>query len=716
MTFRQVQAWIVPLNRRAICMVCALVLVGCAAEEERSDNWNAGLQADKDRGVFANLFRGGSQTALAGSSARPNRPVLVPGNDRFVNETFTQLPTGARRSEEGVLLNFEDANLRDVVATILGEVLDLNYLYDQRVQGRVTLQTVAPLTDDDTVATLELILRQNGAALVLRDGVYAILPIAEAGSVTQVPRLANGSVTLEPGFAVMIAPLKSASASELAGVLEPLAGFETTVRFDQNRNVLILTGSASDLTALRETITLFDVDWLDGQSYGLFPLRSAQADSIVTELEAVLGGPQSPIRDQVVLQPVTRMNAVLVVTKRRKILEEMRLWIGRLDKDGGAGSDGVYVYRVENIPAIDLADALQQVFSQNGGSTLGGTDSFASNVETVSAESPADAEGGPPPAPQARAQNAAPLTVGDEENVRIFANETNNSLVVRSSPETYRRIVSIIRQLDVAPLQVLIDATIAEVTLTDELDYGVQFFLSNSRRSIINTTGNTNAVAANLPGFGASFVKGGAEVVLSALDQVTRLNIISTPRIMVLDNQSASLIVGDEVPIITQQQQGTDATSNIINQVTYRETGTSLSVAPRVSSSGLVTLDILQETSNVVESTSGGTLTPTISQRIIESSIAVQNGQTILLGGLIQEADRRTKSGIPVLSDAPVIGGLFGTRGNSTSRTELIVLLTPRVVRNPNEVRGITDELRARIQSLAPEFAPKNSLTKVKQN
>lgn len=696
-------------------MVSAVLLAGCAADDERAKSWQRGLQEDQGSGIFANLFRGGSQTALAGQSARAGQPLLVPGNDRFVNETLRPLPPGAQRADDGILLNFEEADLREVVATILGDILELNYLYDPRVQGRVTLQTVSPLTDEDTVATLELILRQNGGALVLRDGVYAVVPIAEAGSVTRVPRLADGSVTLEPGFAVLVAPLRHASASELAGVLEPLAGFETTVRFDQNRNVLILTGSSADLTALRETVAMFDVDWLDGLSYGLFPLRNAQADGIITELEAVLGGPQSPVRDQVVLQPVTRMNAVLIVTKRRKILEELRLWVGRLDQDIGAGRDGVYVYRVENIPATDLADALQQVFGQAGSGSARRNDSFAAGTETVTAETGADPDLDLPPALASAAPGLGGLSIDGDENVRIFANEVNNTLVVRSSPETYRRIASIIRQLDTAPLQVLIDATIAEVTLTDELDYGVQFFLSNGRRQIINTTGNSSSVSANLPGFAASYVKGGAEVVLSALDQVTRINVISTPRIMVLDNQSATLNVGDEVPIITQQQQSADSNSNIINQVTYRETGTSLSVQPRVSSSGLVTLDILQETSNVVESTADGTLTPTISQRTIESSIAVQNGQTILLGGLIQERDSRTKSGIPVLSDAPVIGGLFGTRGASSGRTELIVLLTPRVVRNPNEVRDITDELRDRIQNLSPEFAPKNNLTRLKR-
>lgn len=687
----------------SLAMVCLAGLAACN-DTDRREGWFSGL-ASRAQNDTGGGFGGGSQTAIPGRSADDLRPYIVPGTDQFINPALG-LPNGAARDQDGILLNFEDADLKQVIETVLGEVLGVNYFFDPRVQGRVTLQTVSALNDQDTLGAVQLVLRQNGAALVVRDNIYAILPAAEAGAGALVPVLSNGAVSLNPGMAVLVAPLKSASASELAGVIEPLAGTQTTVRYDAARNVLILAGPASDVASLRETIAMFDVEWMDGLSYGLFPLRNAQATDVIPELQAILGGPDSPIRDQVVLEPVTRMNAVLIVTKRNSVMQELRGWVGRLDRDLGAGQDGVYVYRVENIPASDLAEALTQVFGGSGGAGLGGGASFAPNETLASAST----DGAVP-----AASTGAQLAIGGDD-VRVFANEVNNTLVVRSSPETYQRIVAVIRQLDVAPMQVLIEATIAEVQLNNQLNYGVQTYLQNSRRTLVNSSGNSANIGGSYPGFVASYVTGGAEVVLSALDSVTQLNVISNPRLMVLDNQSARLNVGDEVPIITQQQQGSSGDSNIVNQVQFRQTGIVLEVSPRISSSGLVTLEIRQETSNVVEDASTGSLTPTISQRTIESSIAVQNGQTILLGGLIEGTDSAGKTGIPILSDAPIVGGLFGTRRNRSDRNELIVMLTPRIVRNPNEVRHITEELRQRVQSMSPEFAPRNTLTQLNRN
>lgn len=690
----------------AICGLLILLLAACSSDIDQKSDWRDSL--NKPFGLDGSpLLRGGSRTAVAGRSGRPPRAMLYPGTDQFVTASGKAIPPGAVRSEEGVLLNFVDADLRLVVDNVLGEVFGLDYYYDQRVQGQVTLHTSSPLSEVDAMSALHLVVQQNGGALVRRDAILAVVPASEASTGTLVPILADSRVSLSPGNAVMIAPMRNASASELASLIEPLAGTQSTVRYDPNRNVLILAGPANDVAALRETISIFDVDWMDGLSYGLLPLKNAQAEDLILELRTVLGGENSPIRDQVVLEPVARMNAVLVVTKRRKLLEDVRNWVGRLDKDLGAGQDGVFVYRVENVQARELADALTAVFGTDGGAGIGTTSAFATSTQTETVSTDGTIS-------DADLSKGSALRIGDQgEVVRVFANESNNTLIVRAAPDTYRRMIAIIKQLDVAPLQVLIEATIAEVSLTNQLNYGVQFFLQNNSRTITSTTNTSSGIAGAFPGLVASYVNGGSEVILSALDSVTQINIISNPRLMVLDNRSARLNVGDEVPIITQQQQSTTDSSNIINQVEFRQTGLVLDVTPRVSSSGLVTLDIVQETSNVVDNASTGSLTPTISQRSLESSIAVQNGQTILLGGLIEANDRRGKTGTPVLSDVPLLGGLFGTRRNSSARTEIIVMLTPRVVRDPREVRNITEELRRRIANLPPSMAPRNNLTKI---
>ncbi len=680
--------------------------MACSANND-APGWTQGLSGNGLNTGIPRRLAGGSRTIIGGQEDQQALSYLRFGDDQFVNQSQENIPQGAHRAPDGdIFLNFDDASLPDVAQTILGDLLEQNYLLDPRVQGTVTLQTVTPLSEDDTLATFSLILRQNGAALINRDGIYTIVPLSDASTGSLSPILADGAISLRPGYSVLIAPLQNASAGELAGVLEPLSGPQTTVRFDASRNVLILSGEASELAALRDAITLFDVDWLQGLSYGLFPLQKAQADDIVQELQVILGGANSPIKDQVVLEPIRRMNAILMVTKRKAILEDLQDWIKRLDEGGAGNQGGLYVYRIENVLAQDVADALTEVFVNNSGAINVNEASFSEETETVTIDG-----GDGDETSLGTGVRSQSSDVQHEDTVQIYANEVNNSLIIRAKPDTYRYIEAIIKQLDVAPLQVLIDATIAEVSLTDQLNYGVQFFLENGNGVLTSSNNASGSTDGSFPGFVASYVTGGAEVVLSALDTVTRLNVISTPRLMVLDNQSARLNVGDEVPVITQQQSTTD-NETIVNSVTFRQTGVVLEISPRVSSSGLVTLEIKQETSNVNDDSRTGTLTPTISQRTIETSIAVQDGQTIFLGGLMQRSDTASKSGTPVLSDIPGIGALFGTRQNGRDRTELIILLTPRVIRNPREVQDTTDEIRQRLQNLPPEFFPQNTLTR----
>jgi len=267
-------------------------------------------------------------------------------------------------------------------------------------------------------------------------------------------------------------------------------------------------------------------------------------------------------------------------------------------------------------------------------------------------------------------------------------------------------VLNALRKLDIVPLQVMIDATVADVTLTDTLRYGVQYFLENGRFTFNLTQGTTSAIAAPFPGFATTLVSGDANIILDALRSATDVKILSSPRLMVLDNQTARLQVGDEVPVITQQQQSTTDTANIVNNIQFRETGVILEVTPRASTGGLVTLDIEQEVSNVSQNANTGQLTPTISQRKIKSSIAIQSGATVILGGLIQEERNRTRQGLPLLSQIPIIGGLFGSTTNTKKRTELIVLLTPRIIRNQSEAVSITNEIRRRMQSFTTPRKP----------
>jgi general secretion pathway protein D len=275
--------------------------------------------------------------------------------------------------------------------------------------------------------------------------------------------------------------------------------------------------------------------------------------------------------------------------------------------------------------------------------------------------------------------------------------------VIQAKPREYRKIRDALEKLDVLPLQVLIEATIAEITLNDQLRYGVEWFFRSGEFRF--TQGSALQPPSLFPGFSALFSSDDVRVVLNALETVTDVDVISSPQLLVLDNQTARLQVGDQVPITTQQATSVgDADAPIVNSVELRDTGVILTVTPRVNANGLVILEIQQEVSDVVESAGGTTseqTTPTINQRQISSTVAVQSGETVALGGLITDDRERSRSGLPILSRIPILGALFGTRRNDYQRTELLVLLTPSVIGSQAEARAATDELRRRMRGVS---------------
>jgi general secretion pathway protein D len=310
------------------------------------------------------------------------------------------------------------------------------------------------------------------------------------------------------------------------------------------------------------------------------------------------------------------------------------------------------------------------------------------------------------------------IAIGESGTIRIIADEINNALVILATAQEYKQVEAAMRRLDVSAQQVLIEATIAEITLQGDLKYGMEWFFTNklgdkTGQGLLDLSATGAGIGPTIPGFSYSIIDsaGAVRAVLNALAQDSRLNIISSPSLMVLNNQTANINVGDEVPVVTQQQQSTVGTSSpIVNNIEYRNTGVLLEVTPRVNTGGMVVMDVRQEVSQVTsESADTTTLTPTISNRSITTSVAVQSGQTVVLGGLIREQKVQSRSGIPGLYNLPIIGPLFGTTVDEQVRTELVVLITPRAVRNSAEAAQVTDEFRNKMESLRPLNTAKDS-------
>ncbi len=661
---------------------------------------------------------------------------LRPGTGTFINtrRAYQKRPVEEEKGE--YTLNFEATDLQEVVKIILGDVLKENYYIDPKVAGMVTIQTSRPLTKQQLLPTLENLLRMNGAALMRTDGIYKIVPLPQArGALKPAAR----------GYGTRVVPLRYISAREMGKLLEPfLSPDAPKPLIDEPRNLMILSGSEQELQSLIEMVEVFDVDWLQGMSLGLFKLQNAEAKTLVGELEKIFLEKDSPLTGLLRLVPIERLNALLVISQRPDYLKKAGHWIERLDEARDIVTPRLYVYRVKNGKAKDLAVVLAGIFGVEAKAPPGAPPAELAPGETpveIETQTQPGAPGGLGSTPGyqpgelarrkgAEAREAAPTVIATEA-LRIVADDTNNSLVIFASPKDYQMIEAALRHLDVVPLQVLIEASVIEVTLTGALSYGVEWFFKNhfDSHSGIGELGGVppetragRRVRLGAPAEGEGGIPlaalappgGFAYAVLNSQNQISlfidlleeesKLNVLSSPSLMVLDNQSAIIKVVQQIPVITQQQQLVTTTdAPIVNAVEYKDVGVILEVTPRINLGGRITLDLVQDVSDVLTAAGGVGGNPTFLQRNVQSTVTVQSSETIVLGGLIRENKEFNRRGIPFLTDLPILGYLFGRTAERTDRTELIVLMTPKAVRTQEESRSVTEEFRHRLKQLETE-------------
>jgi general secretion pathway protein D len=584
------------------------------------------------------------------------------------------------------VLNFDNADIHDVAKAVLGDMLQVGYAIAPSVQGNISLHTATPLPRDAVLPAFEDALALAGAALVPNGGGYDIVP--QQGAARTSGRRADG----QAGYRVEIVPLRYVSATDMQHLIEPLVSQGTIVQVDAQRNLLVLGGSSTELARAVQTIGLFDVDWLRSQSFGLFPLQYSQARAVATDLQAMVAG--GPMASLVRIVPIDHLNAILVVSSRAAYVDELRGWVEKFDRGRDTAAPRVFVYHVQHGRASDIAAVLSRALGpRNGGGAAPETGGLP---DTGAAPAPPPAGANPLLGGLTQGGAANDLPLGD---VRITADETNNALLIVTTGEKYRLVEQALQQLDAVPLQVMLEACVAEVHLTNQLQYGLQYYFRNGNFSLLRSAVVPASLAADTGGLSLVFSQGNSiQAVLDLIASLTKVTVISAPRVMVVNNRTASIEVGDQVPIATSTAVGViTANAPVVNTIQLLDTGIILRVTPRVGAGGLVLLDINQEVSSVVPTTSSSINSPTIQQRKITSSIAVQDGQTLAIGGLISDTRTKTRSGIPYLMDLPYVGPLFSLRNDQVDRTELIVLITPRVVQDEHEADAVTEELREKL-------------------
>lgn len=629
-----------------------------------------------------------------------------------------------------VSLNFPGVDVHDLAQAILGDLLKASYKIDPNVSGPVTLVTDHPVARGEILNLFEDALRASNMALIRRGGAYVIAPFGAAKG--QAPIVTAG----EPGFGSETVELRFIAASELKRLLDPLAPDTLSVT-DPARNIITITGATGQRQSMRELIAQFDVDWLKGMSFALYVPHHTDSRILTPEIDKLLNGPGSPSAGLVRLIAMEKINGVLAISAQPQYLEDVKRWIEVLDREGESNERRLFVYRVQNGRSSDLATVLNSAFGGGGGGGRLGSGAGAGAATGVGSAPPSASSGfdvetppAPTPAPGS-AVGAAPLGAQKSSSpgsnllaATITSDETNNAVLAYATPREYAVIEDALRQLDIAPVQVLIEAAVTEVTLTHDLQYGVQWNFQSGRNhyGLVPNTGTVTSpssgidptttslvtaianAAQSTPGFNYLYSNHASiTATLNALSGLTTINVLSAPKMLVLNNHTASLEVGDQVPVVTASSTST-LTSNApqVNSVDYRDTGVILKVTPRVNSGGLVLLDIAQEVSDVTSTSTSTINSPTIEQRKFATSIAIQDGETIALGGLIKNTSNKGRSGLPFLSSIPVLGALAGKDANSEQRTELLILLTPRVVRSTADAEAVTDELRRKIEAIAP--------------
>ncbi|WNW13325.1 type II secretion system secretin GspD [Pseudomonas sp. DTU_2021_1001937_2_SI_NGA_ILE_001] len=752
------------LRSPLLCLATAVALAGCATTPEPLEN-DPALMQEALNGTGSQRPPLSEPQPLApqanpSASAGPRQQIMR-GSQRFVRNPAPASSTKAGAAEVGdIVFNFTNQPIEAVINSVMGDLLHENYSIAQGVKGDVSFSTSKPVNKQQALSILETLLSWTDNAMIRQGDRYVILPANQAVAGKLVPEMPVARPS--SGMSARLFPLHYISATEMQKLLKPFARDNAFLLVDPGRNVLSLAGTPDELANYQDTIDTFDVDWLKGMSVGVYGLQRASVAELMPELTKMFG-PDSglPTAGMVRFMPIERTNSIVAISAQPQYLSEVGDWIRTID-EGGGNEPQMYVYDVRNMKAADLAKYLRQIYGNgqikddsaarvapglrtrslsslngsNGNSVGMGFNGTGQGMGSASAmglnggnanlqgglqqsDADTDAEGGD------EAADSTDSTYGEtagtpsgasqrlDDSTRITAQKSSNQLLIRTRPAQWAEIESAIKRLDNAPMQVQIETRILEVNLSGELDLGVQWYLgrlagNSGSNTVANAAGSQGALGGGGAGLGAtdslfySFVSNNLQVALHALETNGRTQVLSAPSLVVMNNQQAQIQVGDNIPI-SQTTVNTNVSNTTLSSVEYVQTGVILDVVPRINPGGLVYLDIQQQVSDADNSAaSDNNGNPRISTRSVSTQVAVQSGQTVLLGGLIKQDNSDTASSVPYLGRIPGLRWLFGSTSKSKKRTELLVLITPRVVTSNSQARQVTDDYRQQLQLIKP--------------
>lgn len=620
--------------------------------------------------------------------------------------------SGQTADDKKLVFNFDNADLTEVIRT-MADLLKINYMIDSGVGGKVTVHTAGELNRKDLLTVFYQVLELNGLTAVKQDSFYHIILLKDAARLPIASRIGRDNAKLPPEERVIIQviPLQSVTPQEMTKVLAPFVSADGTMISQDSAHLLVVVDKVRNIKKVLRLVDVLDADIFENVGHRFYTLKYGEAETLATILEQMFTAYGPGIKDSVSFIPITRLNTVLVVSSKPKIFPEIDKFVKEYDVPSLSTEPGLYVYPVKNGRAGDIADLLNRIFSgkaESKATAQPANQGFGLSKNPFSAgakqeEKPAvQAASAPAPAvtPPASVKDVAVGAGKLFGDVKITADESRNSLIIQATPADYQVIKNLLSQLDILPRQVLIEVTIAEITLDKSDQLGVEWsYLKN------NSDLSTSLLSAAMGSTGLQYTVGNADrwtATLSALASENKVNILSSPSVLASNSKPAKIDISTEVPVASSQYQYTSANNPLVEtDIQYRDTGVMLSVTPNINEMGLVTMDISQEVSEQAESVQvGGQLYPSFFKRSAETTLTVQSGQTIVIGGLIKQTGSERKSGVPWFIKLPVINFFFGQSAQSLTKTELIIMLSPRVIAELDDVDAVRQEFQSKVKSL----------------
>lgn len=735
-------------------MGAAVLYAGCAGKAPTDTRKTAKGEAPLNAEIFEDTERHYEKTqqraeapdepreptvtasAVKGISSAPGRASRVSSTDRYESPATRYKKRHAPRrsirrtssfandgpeTEGQIIFNFDDADLYEVIKT-MAELLEINYIVDPGIQGKVTIHTARKLKKTDLFPVFSQILALNGLTAMKEGSLYRIVSMKDAPRMPMDTVFTLGQKDVPPmnRVIIQIIPLKYISTQEMTKLITPFLSSGGTIVASVPTNTLVVVDKGSNILKILQLVGTFDVNLLDRVYYRFFPLEYLGAEEvagIVNEFTASYAGSSGEMVKFIALE---RLNTLLAVSTTPEVFDKIEELVHQIDIVDETVAARIFIYFVKNGGANELATLLNDVLTgketqkqekkkAGGASDVPGNPFSKAKMAEKKAEKTAAKAG----------ESTQKSTVGKKTSgkpgegsstlmgdVTITPDEIRNALIIESIPSDYKIIQGILKKLDIMPRQVLIQATIAEITLDSSTKFGVEYAFGQ---------GAGSQGAGFMATLGSSGLKYSIGVTnkwyaeLNALATKGRLNVISSPHVLASDNQEAKIDVSREIPLASGTTNVSSGSTISETTIEYRDTGVILSVTPHINERGLVTMDISEEVSNYdgnINVGKEGNEYPTFSKRVVKTTLTVGHAQTIAIGGLIRDREKEETRGLPCLIDVPVIKYLTGSWSKETEKIELIVLITPRVVDDMDDVEAMTNEFKQKVQSVMKQFYP----------